>query len=128
MAGQAGRRERRILARVKRWAILGLGTVLILLGILGLFLPVLQGILLLFLGLLVLSYEWAPAKRQLDRLRARYPAASDRLDAVERRVKAWLTRHTPGTASTDRNAESAAESTAEGGGKPSGGDAGRGGA
>ncbi len=114
-----------MLARVKRWAILGAGTVLVLLGILGLFLPVLQGILLLLLGLLVLSYEWAPAKRQLDRLRARFPAASERLDAVERRVKAWLTRRTAGT---NGNAESTAESAAEGGGKPSGGDAGRGGA
>ncbi len=111
-----------MLARVKRWAILGAGTVLVLLGILGLFLPVLQGILFLFLGLLVLSYEWAPAKRALDRLRARFPAASDRLDAVERRVKAWLTRRPAGTAETDRTAES----TADRGGKPSGDDAERG--
>ncbi len=110
-----------MLARVKRWTILGAGTVLVLLGILGLFLPVLQGILLLFLGLLVLSYEWAPAKRQLDRLRGRYPAASDRIDAVERRVKAWLTRR---PAETDRNAESAADR----GGKHAGDDAERGGA
>ncbi len=109
MAGQAGRRERRMLARVKRWAILGAGTVLVLLGILGLFLPVLQGILLLLLGLLVLSYEWAPAKRQLDRLRARYPAASARIDAVERRVKARLTRNSSQTAETDRPPESAAD-------------------
>ncbi len=113
-----------MLARVKRWAILGAGTVLVLLGILGLFLPVLQGILLLFLGLLVLSYEWAPAKRQLDRLRARFPAASDRLDTIERRVKAWLTRRPAETAETVETAES----TADGGGKPSGGDAERGGA
>ncbi len=124
MAEQAGRRERRMLARLKRWAILGLGTVLVLLGILGLFLPVLQGILLLFLGLLVLSYEWAPAKRQLDRLRARYPTASARIDAVERRVKAWLTRRTAETAETDRRPESAADRD----GKPSGDDAERGGA
>ncbi len=116
-----------MLARVKRWAILGLGTVLVLLGILGLFLPVLQGILLLLLGLLVLSYEWAPAKRQLDRLRARYPAASERIDAIERRIKARLTRRTAETAETtetDRNAESAADR----GGKHAGDDAGRGGA
>ncbi len=120
MAGQAGRRrERRMLARLKRWAILALGTVLVLLGILGLFLPVLQGILLLLLGLLVLSYEWAPAKRQLDRLRARFPAASARIDAIERRVKARLTRR---TAETDGRPESAAER----GGKPD--DAERGGA
>ena len=113
-----------MLARVKRWAILGLGTVLILLGILGLFLPVLQGILLLLLGLLVLSYEWAPAKRQLDRLRGRYPAASERIDAIERRIKARLTRRTAETAEADRNAES----TADRGGKHAGDDAGRGGA
>ena len=109
-----------MLARVKRWAILGAGTVLVLLGILGLFLPVLQGILLLFLGLLVLSYEWAPAKRQLDRLRRRYPAVADRVDAAERRIKAKLTRR---TAETDGDAESAAD---RGGKHP--GDAGRGGA
>jgi membrane protein required for beta-lactamase induction len=123
-AGQAGRRERRMLARVKRWAILGLGTVLILLGILGLFLPVLQGILLLLLGLLVLSYEWAPAKRQLDRLRGRFPAASERIDAIERRIKARLTRRTAETAETDRRPKSAADR----GGKHAGDDAGRGGA
>ncbi len=113
-----------MLARVKRWAILGAGTVLVLLGILGLFLPVLQGILLLFLGLLVLSYEWAPAKRQLDRLRARFPAASDRLDTIERRVKAWLTRRTAETAEADRRPKSAADRD----GKHAGDDAERGGA
>ncbi len=113
-----------MLARVKRWAILGLGTVLILLGILGLFLPVLQGILLLLLGLLVLSYEWAPAKRQLDRLRGRYPAASERIDAIERRIKARLTRRTAETAETDGNAESAADR----GGEHARDDAGRDGA
>lgn len=113
-----------MLARVKRWAILGLGTVLVLLGILGLFLPVLQGILLLFLGLLVLSYEWPPAKRQLDRLRRRYPAVADRVDAVERRIKARLTRRTAETAETAGDAESAADR----GGKHAGDDAERGGA
>ncbi len=112
-----------MLARVKRWAILGAGTVLVLLGILGLFLPVLQGILLLFLGLLVLSYEWPPAKRQLDRLRRRYPAVADRVDAAERRIKAKLTRRTAETA-----AGGDAASAADRGGKHAGDDAGRGGA
>ncbi len=116
-----------MLARVKRWAILGAGTVLVLLGILGLFLPVLQGILLLFLGLLVLSYEWAPAKRQLDRLRRRYPAVADRVDAVERRIKAWLTRRTAETAETAETGGNA-ESAADRGGKHARDDAGRGGA
>ena len=113
-----------MLARVKRWAILGAGTVLLLLGFLGLFVPVLQGILLLFLGLLVLSYEWPPAKRLLDRLRRRYPAVADRLDAAERRIKARLTRRTAETVGNAGNAESAADR----GGKHARDDAGRGGA
>lgn len=90
-----------MLARLKRWAILSLGAVLVVLGVLGLFLPVLQGILLLALGLLVLSYEWPPAQRQLDRLRRRYPQAAARVDAAERRVKAWLTRRAGGDKESD---------------------------
>ena len=50
--------------RVKRYAILILGWVFIFLGILGLFLPILQGILFLTIGLILLSREsvWAAAK------------------------------------------------------------------
>ena len=49
----------------------------IVLGILGLFLPFLQGILFLFVGLIILSKHYAFAQRWLDKLKHRFPAAFD---------------------------------------------------
>jgi uncharacterized membrane protein YbaN (DUF454 family) len=77
---------------MKRLVILGLGCGFIVLGILGLFLPVLQGILFLCIGLMLLAHEWPPAQRLLDRLRRRYPKAAATLDEVERRAKDWFAR------------------------------------
>jgi uncharacterized protein len=42
-------------AQVKRVVILSVGWGFILLGIVGLFLPILQGVLFLFVGLIILS-------------------------------------------------------------------------
>ena len=49
----------------------------IVLGILGLFLPFLQGILFLLVGLIILSKHYAFAQRWVDKLRHRFPAAFD---------------------------------------------------
>lgn len=81
-----------MIAKAKRWAILGLGWGFVLLGIVGLFLPILQGILFLCVGLMLLSREWAPAQRTLDRLRNRYPRVAAASDEAERRTKIWLAR------------------------------------
>ena len=72
--------------RVKRYAILILGWVFIFLGILGLFLPILQGILFLTIGLILLSREsvWAAAK--LDWLKRKYPRFGAIYEAAERRA------------------------------------------
>jgi uncharacterized membrane protein YbaN (DUF454 family) len=72
--------------RVKRYAILILGWVFIFLGILGLFLPILQGILFLTIGLILLSREsvWAAAK--LDWLKMNYPRFGAIYEEAERRV------------------------------------------
>ncbi len=59
-----------------------LGWALILLGIIGLFVPILQGVLLILLGLLVLSRESQWAHRRLNTLRQRFPAA-------DRRMRDW---------------------------------------
>jgi len=45
----------------------------ILLGIVGLFLPILQGILFIAIGLLILAQHSRWAKRMLVRLRRKYP-------------------------------------------------------
>jgi uncharacterized membrane protein YbaN (DUF454 family) len=70
-------------AQLRRIAILTLAWLFILLGILGLFLPFLQGVLFLFIGLLLLSRESETARRQLKRLRARYPKFGHYMDEAE---------------------------------------------
>jgi len=52
------------------------------LGVVGLFLPFLQGVLFMLAGLALLSSESRRLRRLLDRLRQRYPQAH----ALERRL------------------------------------------
>lgn len=78
----------------KRVAILALGWGFILLGIVGLVLPILQGALFLLIGLALLSIESEIARRILHRLRARYPGLSAKIDHAEQRAKQWWLRIT----------------------------------
>ncbi len=64
----------RIFGLVVGWGLVGL-------GIVGLFVPVLQGVLLIAAGLLVLSRHSRLVRHVLEKLRRRYP-----------RVDAWLRR------------------------------------
>ena len=77
---------------VRRIAVLALGWGFIVLGIVGLVLPVLQGILFLLIGLALLSSESKTARRLLERLRARYPGLAQRIDLAEERAKRWWLR------------------------------------
>ncbi len=62
------------------------------LGVLGLFLPFLQGILFLLIGLIILA-EHAPwAQRLLERLRERYPKAGALIDGAEAKAAGWWHR------------------------------------
>jgi uncharacterized protein len=65
---------------IKRAAILIVGWGFILLGIVGLFLPVLQGVLFILVGLTILSTEYAWAHRWLTKLRDRFPKVSAAAD------------------------------------------------
>ena len=60
-------------SRLLRFVILVSGWMFIVLGILGLFLPILQGILFLAIGASLLSMESPMARRFLERARRRYP-------------------------------------------------------
>jgi uncharacterized membrane protein YbaN (DUF454 family) len=68
--------------QVKRIVVLVIGWLLIAVGVVGLFLPVLQGILFIMLGLLVLSRESQTAHRWLQHGRQRYPH-------VDAKLKEW---------------------------------------
>lgn len=79
-------------ARLKRWAILALGWAFVLLGIAGLFLPVLQGILFLLIGLFILSTEYVWAHHLLTKLKQRFPGIARHFDAAREKAEAKMAR------------------------------------
>ena len=76
-------------ARMKRLVIWCLGWVFIILGVLGLFLPVLQGILFLLIGLYLLSSTSPWAERLLMRLQKRFPKISKTFEEAKEKVASW---------------------------------------
>ena len=79
-------------SRLKRVAIHVIGWGLILLGILGLVLPILQGFLFLLVGLFVLSSVSPWAERLLHKLRKRFPKTSKKVDEAKSRARTVQTR------------------------------------
>jgi len=76
----------------KRILVLIVGWAFILLGILGLFLPVLQGVLFLLVGLIILSSEYVWAHRLLTKVRERFPKIGRTADRATEKASAWLRR------------------------------------
>lgn len=79
-------------AKLRKIALLSLGWAFIVLGIVGLLLPVIQGVLFLLVGLLILSSEYDWAKRILGSVRTRFPTAAQRFQQASSRTTAWLRR------------------------------------
>jgi len=71
--------------KVKKILTFIIGWFFILLGVLGLFLPILQGILFIAIGLLILSKESRWAKRVFVKLRRRYPEQHEKLEKFRRK-------------------------------------------
>jgi uncharacterized protein len=76
----------------KRIAIIIVGWAFLLLGIVGLFLPILQGFLFIFIGLIILSTEYAWAHRLLTRLKTKFPKLGRAADAASEKAAAWMKR------------------------------------
>jgi uncharacterized membrane protein YbaN (DUF454 family) len=81
-------------SRLKRMLLLVAGWGFILLGVAGLFLPILQGILFLLIGLLILSSEYVWAHHLLQKLRQRFPGVARQMDNAQARASAWIKRFT----------------------------------
>ena len=79
-------------ASFKRMGVLILGWFFVFLGILGLFLPILQGILFILIGLIILSTEYVWAHRLLEKLKARFPTISRKATEASARAQQWLRR------------------------------------
>lgn len=65
---------------IRRVTVLVLGWTLIGFGVIGLFLPVLQGVLFILIGLYVLSRESETARRRLHQMREKYPRIDEKLN------------------------------------------------
>jgi len=75
--------------RIKKIALLTLGWAFIVLGVIGLFLPILQGVLFLMIGLVILSSEYVWAHRLLQKIRNRFPGVAKRWDEARETGLRW---------------------------------------
>ncbi len=67
----------------------GVGYGFLMLGVLGLVLPFLQGILFILIGLIILAKHAGWAQRLLQRIRNYHPEAGRHIRAAEIRSKYW---------------------------------------
>lgn len=77
---------------LKRALVLIVGWIFLLLGIIGLFLPILQGVLFIVIGLAILSSEYVWAHNLLRKLRERFPRLSSKADEGMKRARTWIQR------------------------------------
>ena len=77
---------------VKRLGLLILGWAFVLVGIAGLFLPILQGILFIVIGLLILSSEYVWAHRLVEKLKIRFPGVAQASAAASEKARLWIQR------------------------------------
>ncbi len=77
---------------IKRIGLLVIGWSFIVLGILGLFLPFLQGVLFLVIGLAILSSRSQIIRRFLKHLEERYPHHHERVENWKTKIRSWFKR------------------------------------
>jgi uncharacterized membrane protein YbaN (DUF454 family) len=75
---------------VKQRATKIVGWSFVCLGFIGLFLPFLQGVLFLLIGLFILSPEYVWAQRMLEELKARFPSMARRAAEASASATVWL--------------------------------------
>jgi uncharacterized protein len=74
---------------VKPILLQALGYFFLVLGVLGMFLPILQGFLFLFIGLIILARHAPWAERLLDNIRSRHPRFDRMIGLAERKSHEW---------------------------------------
>ena len=78
--------------KLEKILVLAIGWFFILLGIVGLFLPILQGILFIAVGLLILSKESKWAKTLFLKLRRRYPEQYEKIERFRQKIYSLFKR------------------------------------
>jgi uncharacterized membrane protein YbaN (DUF454 family) len=77
---------------IKKLGLLIIAWFFIVLGILGLFLPFLQGILFILIGLTILSSRSETIRRFLRHLEERYPQYHKRIEIWREKIRNWFKR------------------------------------
>jgi uncharacterized membrane protein YbaN (DUF454 family) len=77
---------------VKKAFALVIGWTFIVLGVIGLFLPIMQGILFLMIGLTILSSEYVWAHHLLTKIRGRFPRIALFSDRAQEKATIWMRR------------------------------------
>ena len=80
---------------LKRIALIVAGWGFLLLGIAGLFLPILQGILFILVGLTILATEYHWARLWIVKLRQRFPAMDGKLRKFLGKKAKYIPGHEP---------------------------------
>ncbi len=75
---------------IKKVGLVIIGWLFIFLGILGLFLPILQGVLFILIGLGILSSRSEIIKRFLKHLEKRYPEHHQRVEMWREKMRGWF--------------------------------------
>jgi uncharacterized membrane protein YbaN (DUF454 family) len=78
------------MSQIKNIGMFIIGWFFVLLGILGLFLPILQGILFIMIGLTVLSSRSKMIGRLLKRLEERFPHQYEQMDVWKGKITRWF--------------------------------------
>jgi len=71
------------------------GWLFVLLGIAGLFLPILQGVLFILIGLVILSTEYIWAHHLLRRMHERFPKLARPLQIAREKARRWTHSEPP---------------------------------
>jgi len=80
---------------IKKVGLLIIGCFFIILGIIGLFLPFLQGILFILIGLAILSSRSEIIKRFLKHLEERYPHHHERIEIWKEKIRNLFGKNQP---------------------------------
>lgn len=84
MGALAGASEmKRILVDIVGWSF-------IVLGIAGLFLPFLQGILFILIGIVILSSRYGWARLLLMKVRKRFPRLGQTVEVARKKAREWM--------------------------------------
>jgi uncharacterized membrane protein YbaN (DUF454 family) len=75
---------------IKKVGLLIIGWLLIFLGIIGLFLPILQGVLFILIGLAILSSRSEIIRRFLKHFEERYPHHHERVEIWKAKIRGWF--------------------------------------